>query len=67
MPGRLRRGIGRHPSRRHHFKSFNDTAGHQAADGCLKRVAGIIQSELRDYADDVFRFGGEDSSLFFAG
>ncbi len=43
-----------------HFKSFNDTAGHQAGDVCLKRVAGIIQSELRDLADDVFRFGGEE-------
>ena len=43
-----------------HFKSFNDTAGHQAGDVCLKRVAGIVQSELRDYADDVFRFGGEE-------
>jgi diguanylate cyclase (GGDEF)-like protein len=43
-----------------HFKSFNDSAGHQAGDVCLKRVAGIIQSELRDYADDVFRFGGEE-------
>ncbi|HML29766.1 MAG TPA: diguanylate cyclase [Hyphomicrobium sp.] len=42
------------------FKSFNDTAGHQAGDVCLKRVAGIIQGELRDYADDVFRFGGEE-------
>jgi diguanylate cyclase (GGDEF)-like protein len=43
-----------------HFKAFNDSAGHQAGDVCLKRVAGIIQSELRDYADDVFRFGGEE-------
>ena len=43
-----------------HFKSFNDSAGHQAGDVCLKRVAGIVQGELRDYADDVFRFGGEE-------
>jgi diguanylate cyclase (GGDEF)-like protein len=46
-----------------HFKSFNDTAGHQAGDVCLKRVAGIIQSELRDHADDAFRFGGEEFIL----
>ena len=46
-----------------HFKSFNDTAGHQAGDVCLKRVAGIIQSELRDCADDAFRFGGEEFIL----
>jgi diguanylate cyclase (GGDEF)-like protein len=45
------------------FKSFNDTAGHQAGDVCLKRVAGIIQSELRDSVDAAFRFGGEEFIL----
>ncbi|MFA5955955.1 diguanylate cyclase [Hyphomicrobium sp.] len=50
-----------------HFKSFNDTAGHQAGDVCLKRVAGVIQSELRDYADDVFRFGGEEFIVVLRG
>ncbi|MFT3730322.1 MAG: diguanylate cyclase [Hyphomicrobium sp.] len=50
-----------------HFKAFNDTAGHQAGDVCLKRVAGIIQSELRDYADDVFRFGGEEFIVLLRG
>lgn len=50
-----------------HFKSFNDTAGHQAGDVCLKRVAGIIQSELRDYSDDVFRFGGEEFIVILRG
>lgn len=43
-----------------HFKMFNDTAGHQAGDLCLKRVAGIVQAELRGQADLVFRFGGEE-------
>jgi diguanylate cyclase (GGDEF)-like protein len=43
-----------------HFKLFNDTAGHQAGDLCLKRVAGIIQAELRGQADHAFRFGGEE-------
>ncbi|MBS0234465.1 MAG: diguanylate cyclase [Proteobacteria bacterium] len=50
-----------------HFKAFNDTAGHQAGDVCLKRVAGIIQSELRDYADDIFRFGGEEFIVLLRG
>lgn len=50
-----------------HFKSFNDTAGHQAGDVCLKRVAGIVQSELRDYSDDVFRFGGEEFVVLLHG
>jgi diguanylate cyclase (GGDEF)-like protein len=43
-----------------HFKLFNDSAGHQAGDLCLKRVAGIIQAELRGQADHAFRFGGEE-------
>jgi diguanylate cyclase (GGDEF)-like protein len=43
-----------------HFKLFNDTAGHQAGDLCLKRIAGILQAELRGQADHAFRFGGEE-------
>lgn len=43
-----------------HFKLFNDTAGHQAGDLCLKRVAGVLQAELRGEADHAFRFGGEE-------
>jgi diguanylate cyclase (GGDEF)-like protein len=43
-----------------HFKLFNDSAGHQAGDICLKRVAGIIQGELRGHSDHAFRFGGEE-------
>lgn len=43
-----------------HFKSFNDTAGHQAGDLCLKRVAGVLQATLRGQADHAFRFGGEE-------
>ncbi|HTJ02593.1 MAG TPA: diguanylate cyclase [Methylovirgula sp.] len=43
-----------------HFKLFNDTAGHQAGDLCLRRVAGIVQAELRGQADHAFRFGGEE-------
>jgi diguanylate cyclase (GGDEF)-like protein len=43
-----------------HFKLLNDTAGHQTGDLCLKRVAGILQAELRGQADHAFRFGGEE-------
>jgi diguanylate cyclase (GGDEF)-like protein len=49
------------------FKSFNDSAGHQAGDVCLKRVAGIIQGELRDHADDLYRFGGEEFVVVLKG
>ncbi|HTY48806.1 MAG TPA: GGDEF domain-containing protein, partial [Steroidobacteraceae bacterium] len=43
-----------------HFKKLNDAAGHQAGDQCLVRIAGIIKGELRDQADDAFRYGGEE-------
>src|ERR1700744_2689481 len=46
-----------------HFKLFNDTAGHQAGDLCLKRVAGVVQAELRGRPDHAFRFGGEELIL----
>lgn len=43
-----------------HFKMFNDTLGHQAGDVCLRRVASVVQGQLRDRADHAFRFGGEE-------
>lgn len=43
-----------------HFKLFNDALGHQAGDVCLKRVAGIVRSQLRAETDEAFRFGGEE-------
>jgi len=43
-----------------HFKSYNDALGHLAGDQCLKRVAGIIASELRSASDRAVRFGGEE-------
>jgi diguanylate cyclase (GGDEF)-like protein len=42
-----------------HFKKFNDDYGHQAGDFVLKKVAGILTSELRG-ADIVARYGGEE-------
>ena len=43
-----------------HFKAFNDTAGHQAGDICLRKIARIIEDELRDPSRAAFRFGGEE-------
>ena len=43
-----------------HFKSYNDSLGHLAGDTCLKRVADLIQEEMREGTDLAFRFGGEE-------
>ena len=42
-----------------HFKRINDTAGHDAGDEVLRRVAHIVRGHLRE--SDVFaRYGGEE-------
>jgi diguanylate cyclase (GGDEF)-like protein len=42
------------------FKKLNDSLGHAEGDRCLVKVAGIIQSCLRDEGDLVARYGGEE-------
>ncbi|THB74336.1 MAG: sensor domain-containing diguanylate cyclase [Gammaproteobacteria bacterium] len=42
-----------------HFKSFNDTYGHEAGNIALKQVADII-NDLARSADVVCRYGGEE-------
>ncbi|KEQ02927.1 GGDEF domain-containing protein [Pseudorhizobium pelagicum] len=43
-----------------HFKQLNDRLGHAEGDRCLVKIAGIIQSSLRDERDQVARYGGEE-------
>jgi diguanylate cyclase (GGDEF)-like protein len=42
-----------------HFKSINDRYGHQIGDRVLLKVAGVLQSSLRQ-SDSAFRYGGDE-------
>jgi diguanylate cyclase (GGDEF)-like protein len=43
-----------------HFKQYNDTYGHGAGDGCLKKVTQAAQDALQRPADIIARYGGEE-------
>jgi diguanylate cyclase (GGDEF)-like protein len=45
-----------------HFKSFNDTQGHQAGDETLRNVALAIAEASREF-DTVSRYGGEEFAV----
>lgn len=45
-----------------HFKTLNDTLGHQAGDDLLRSIGQIIRSTLRD-TDHAFRYGGDEFVL----
>jgi diguanylate cyclase (GGDEF)-like protein len=45
-----------------HFKTVNDTHGHQVGDEILKEIARRIKAEVRD-VDRVARFGGEEFAV----
>jgi diguanylate cyclase (GGDEF)-like protein len=49
-----------------HFKSVNDTYGHQAGDAVLQQLAGILKTSAREI-DRVGRYGGEEFILLLPG
>src|SRR5262249_4275953 len=46
-----------------HFKSINDTYGHQVGDDILTQVSRIIRSSIRD-GDIAARWGGEELAIY---
>ena len=49
-----------------HFKSINDTYGHQVGDEVIIAIANCMKNSFRD-ADVVMRLGGDEFSLFLSG
>jgi len=49
-----------------HFKSVNDTLGHQAGDAALRTITQVLRRQLRD--NDIFgRLGGEEFGVYLTG
>ena len=50
-----------------YFKLINDTLAHSEGDRCLREIAAIIKTSLRDDRDHAARFDGEEFLVFLSG
>lgn len=50
-----------------HFKGYNDSMGHQAGDGCLKRVATVLADATINTSALAARYGGEEFAIILPG
>ena len=46
-----------------HFKSYNDSYGHQEGDECLKRLSHLLRGMPRRPGDVAARFGGKEFAV----
>ncbi|MGE4506078.1 MAG: diguanylate cyclase, partial [Desulfovibrionaceae bacterium] len=46
------------------FKAYNDLYGHTEGDEVLRRIAGVIDANIRE-GDRVYRYGGEELAVLF--
>ncbi|KAF0246551.1 MAG: PAS domain S-box/diguanylate cyclase (GGDEF) domain-containing [Planctomycetota bacterium] len=47
------------------FKEYNDSQGHQAGDGALRKVGRAALTTLRRHVDLAFRYGGDEFVFIF--
>ena len=50
-----------------HFRAYNERLGHEAGDGCLKRIADALRTEVGRPGDVVARYGGEEFAVVLGG